>query len=83
MKCVHAFHLAQTTLRPSLGCSNSFPMNLCLLFLAVEEKSVGRNGFRLKKGMDAVCEAHTLSAQRNLSARSACPSEAVPCARRA
>ncbi|GAC04671.1 hypothetical protein GAGA_1816 [Paraglaciecola agarilytica NO2] len=30
----------------------------CLLFLAVEEKSVGRNGFRLKKGMDAVCEAH-------------------------
>ncbi|MGY0642209.1 MAG: hypothetical protein ACW7DM_15670 [Paraglaciecola chathamensis] len=42
----------------------------CLLFLAVEEKSVGRNGFRLKKGMDAVCEAHTPSAKRNLSARS-------------
>ncbi|MCF2946564.1 hypothetical protein L0668_00465 [Paraglaciecola aquimarina] len=31
----------------------------CLLFLAVEEKSVGRNGFRLKKAMDGVNEVNS------------------------
>ncbi|GAC03741.1 hypothetical protein GAGA_0878 [Paraglaciecola agarilytica NO2] len=34
------------------------------------DRAAAAHRFRLKKGMDAVCEAHTPSAKRNLSVRS-------------